>query len=273
MKNSFLAPLFVAAFIAPAALYADATPADDVKAAVKKLTEASGYSWKTTTTVPDSGNNRFRPGPVEGKTEKDGYTCIAFSGREDSKIEGIMKGDKVAVKGQDGAWKTPEEMAAGRGDGAGGGGGGNGERRGPGRGFGGRMFQNVKAPAAQAEDLAGKAKDLKKADDAISGDLPEDAVKQMLTFGGRGGRDGGNGPEIKDPKGSVKFWVKEGALAKMEVHVSGSMSFNGNDRAVDRTTTTEISGVGSTKVEVPEEAKKKLEGAAKESAPKEGAAK
>ena len=254
----------MAACIAPAALFADATPADDVKAAVKKLTDASGYSWKTTVTMPE--NSRFRPGPTEGKTEKDGYTCVSMTMREDSKLEGIMKGDKVAVKGQDGAWKTPEEMAAARSAEGGNGGGGGGERRGPGRGFGGgRMFQNYKTPAAQADELAGKAKDLKKADDAVSGDLPEDAVKQLLSFGGRG-RDGGNsgnGPDIKDAKGSVKFWLKDGALAKMELKVSGSMSFNGNDRSLERTTTTEISGVGSTKVEVPEEAKKKLEGAAK----------
>jgi hypothetical protein len=36
------------------------------------------------------------------------------------------------------------------------------------------------------------------------------------------------------------------------------VSFNGNDRDVDRTTTVEIKNVNSTKIEVPDEAKKKL---------------
>jgi hypothetical protein len=36
------------------------------------------------------------------------------------------------------------------------------------------------------------------------------------------------------------------------------MTFNGNDVEIDRTTTTEIKDVGSTKVEIPDEAKKKL---------------
>ena len=44
-----------------------------------------------------------------------------------------------------------------------------------------------------------------------------------------------------------------------EVKVKGKVSFNGNDRDVDRTTTVEIKDIGSTKIEVPEEAKKKLE--------------
>ena len=36
------------------------------------------------------------------------------------------------------------------------------------------------------------------------------------------------------------------------------VSFNGNDRDVDRTTTIEIKDIGSTKVEVLDDAKKKL---------------
>ena len=47
-------------------------------------------------------------------------------------------------------------------------------------------------------------------------------------------------------------------LAKYEFKVSGKISFNGNDRDVERTTTVETKDVGSTKVEVPEAAKKKL---------------
>ena len=40
--------------------------------------------------------------------------------------------------------------------------------------------------------------------------------------------------------------------------MQGKVSFNGNDRDVDRTTTVEIKDIGSTKVQVPDDAKKKL---------------
>lgn len=70
----------------------------------------------------------------------------------------------------------------------------------------------------------------------------------------------GNGPEVTDAKGSAKFWIKDGQLSKFEFKVSGKMDFNGNDFDVDRTTTTEITEVGTTKIELPEGAKKKLEG-------------
>jgi hypothetical protein len=36
------------------------------------------------------------------------------------------------------------------------------------------------------------------------------------------------------------------------------MTFNGEDRDIDRTTTTEFKDIGTTKIEVPEAAKKKL---------------
>jgi hypothetical protein len=48
-------------------------------------------------------------------------------------------------------------------------------------------------------------------------------------------------------------------VSKYELKVKGTVTFNGNDRDVDRTTTVEIKNIGSTKVEVPEEARKKLE--------------
>jgi hypothetical protein len=68
----------------------------------------------------------------------------------------------------------------------------------------------------------------------------------------------------------VKFWVKEGALTKVEYHVEGTLSFNGNTMDLKRTTTTEIKDAGKVTLEVPEEAKKKIESAPK---PEEGAEK
>jgi hypothetical protein len=86
--------------------------------------------------------------------------------------------------------------------------------------------------------------------------LTEAGAKTLLTFRPR---NGGEGPTVTNATGSVKFWLKDGALAKYEFKVKGTVSFNGNDFENDRTTTVEIKDVGSTKIEVPDEAKKKLD--------------
>src|SRR6185295_5096413 len=168
------------------------------------------------------GGGRFRPGPTEGKAEKDGVTHLSMT-RGDNTIEAVLKGGKGALKLQDG-WQSLAEATAD-----------DGGQPGPGR-FLGRMLQNYKAPAVEVAELIGKVKELKSADGVYSGDLTEDGAKSLLTFGGRGGA-GGNGPEISDAKGAVKIWVKDGLLSKYEYKVQGKMSFNGNDRDIDRTTT------------------------------------
>ena len=229
------AVLFSAAacFVATALVAADSSPKDDITAAAKKLGDAANYSWRTTVAVPEDAP--FKPGPTEGKAEKDGITMITMS-FGDNEIKAVIKGDKGAATNQDGEWKSAEELS---------------NAEGPGR-FMGMMLRNFKAPVAQADQLVSFAKDLKKDGDAYSSDLTEDGAKTLLTF-----RRGGDAT-VTNPKGSVKFWVKDGALTKYEFHVKGSVSFNGNDFDQDRTTTVVIKDVGATKVTVPDEAKKKL---------------
>jgi hypothetical protein len=97
--------------------------------------------------------------------------------------------------------------------------------------------------------------EFKKDGDAFSGDLTEDGIEQLLSFRrGAGAED----LAVANPKGNAKFWVKDGVLSKCEFHVEGTVTFNGNDQEINRTTTVEIKDVGMTKVQVPEEAKKKL---------------
>ena len=74
---------------------------------------------------------------------------------------------------------------------------------------------------------------------------------------GRGGAAGANSPTYSNAKGSVTFWIKDGSLSKYQIKIQGTVSMNGNDREVDRTTTTEIKNVGTTQVEASDEAKKK----------------
>jgi hypothetical protein len=209
-------------------LAADSSSKDDITNAARKLGEKPNYSWKTTVVVPEDA--QFRPGPTEGKTEKEGFTHVTMS-FGDNTTKAVLKGDKAVVTNRDGEWQSAAELE-------------NSEGRGR---FLGRMARNIKTPAVQAAELAAAAKDLKKDGDVYAGDLTDDGAKAQFRFG-----------TAKNAKGSVKFWLKDGALSKYEFKVKGTMDFNGNDVDVDRTTTVEIKDVGTTKVTVPEEAKKKL---------------
>jgi len=231
MKNCVL--VGVATLFSLSILAADSGPKEEVTNAAKQLGEKENYSWRTTVKVPESA--QFRPGPTEGKTEKGGATVLKMTFR-DNDIEAVLKGDKGALHGENG-WESLSELE-------------NAEGRGR---FMGAMLRNFKVPTEQASELAKETKELKKDGDTYSGELTAEGAKSLMRF-----RRGGDAPEVSGAKGHAKFWVKDGVLNKYEFHVQGSMTFNGNDVDVDRTTTVEIKDIGSTKVEVPEGAKKKL---------------
>jgi hypothetical protein len=223
-------------------LAADSSPKDDATAAAKKLADTS-YSWKMTMDL--GPNSQFTPGPTEGKADKD--TTWLSSTFQDNTSIGVAKGKKVVVKTDEG-WKTAEELGDGNG------------------GFDmntfmARRMQNFKAPSAELQDLISQAGELKKDGDVISGDLTKEGAEGLLTFGGRGrgGNGGGaNRPAPKDAKGTLKIWLKDGVLVKYETKVTGKVDRQGEETAVERTNTTEIKDVGTTKIELPDDAKKKL---------------
>jgi hypothetical protein len=227
---------FLCAFvlIASSIQAADSEPKDEVIKAAKALAEKGSYSWRTTVTVPPDA--RFRPGPTEGKIEKDA-TYLKMN-VNDNTSEAVLKGKSFAFKGQDGDWQSATDVES---------------AEGPARFMAGRL-RSFKAPAEQAQDIVKDVKELKKEGEVYAGDLTEEGAKNLLRFR----RGSGDGPQITNAKGSAKFWLKDGVLSKLEYKVSGSMNFNGNDIDVDRTTTTEIKEVGTTKVTIPEAAQKKL---------------
>jgi hypothetical protein len=227
--------LLAACFLVACSIFgADPGAKDDVTNAVAKLANKPNYSWKTTYVVPE--NAPFRLGPSAGETEKGGYTHVTLSFGE-TKTEGVISGEKAAATDQDGAWQSAADLE---------------KEEGPGR-IVGIIFRNFRTPAAQAADLAAASKELKKDGETYSSELTEDGAKAFLRF-----RRSGEGPTVSDPKGSVKFWIKDGELVKFEFKVKGTLNFGGNDVDVDRATTVEINAVGATKVSVPDEAKKKL---------------
>ena len=73
--------------IASSLLAADASPKDDVTAAAAALGSQKNYSWRTT--VEAGNNSAFKPGPTEGKTEKDGCSALTMTFNPSSPLAAV----------------------------------------------------------------------------------------------------------------------------------------------------------------------------------------
>ncbi|HTL55402.1 MAG TPA: hypothetical protein VL361_06960 [Candidatus Limnocylindrales bacterium] len=225
----------ISALLAARVIAADPTPKDEVSAAAKKLDEQHNYSWKSTIEFGSF------TGTTEGKLVKEGIIALTMTFGDNTTLA-FIKGDKAAVKTGDEGWQSLDELASAAGT-----------EPGP-RQFLVRRLRNFKAPAVDIQDILGKTKEIKNENGAFSADLTETGAKDLLSFGGRGA----NAPGAKNAKGSLKLWIKDGLLSKYQTKVEGTMNFNGEDRDIDRTTTIEFKDAGTTKIEVPEAAQKKM---------------
>ncbi len=212
---------------------AAADSAATVAAAIKKLGGESGYAWTyTPKTVGSESAARNQP-PLAGKTEKDGYTLIRGE-MGDVTVDIGIKGDKMAVN-YNGDWLSTVEI-----------------------GENNRTVQRLRAlkrPTDEAELLLAKSTALKAdADGAFTSELDGTWSKEMFALLGRRAAD------APTASGNVRFWLKDGRLAKYEFVIRGKITTGENkeERDVSRTTTVEIKDVGMTKVGLPEDAKKKL---------------
>jgi hypothetical protein len=227
--------LSLIAMLAASSFAADSK--DAVASAAGKLAARDNYGWTTTIVVPEG--TRFRPGPTHGKTQKNGATVVEMT-FGDNTTRAVIQGDKAAVTNRDGDWESVEDLENAEGGGR----------------FRAMIVKNIMVPSEEAMAIVKDAKGLKQDGDVISGELTEQGARSLIAFRRRGGGEGG--PEITGAKGSVKFWVKDGELVKYEYQVEGTMRFNDNDVEMNRVTTVQIKDVGTTKVEIPEGAKKKL---------------
>ncbi len=245
LQRVLITTLSLLAFSA-AAVHAD--PKDDIQSAIQKLADSPNYSWTRTV------EGGFGRGPQNGKTQKDGLTWLSVQMRDNS-YELITQGDKAAVKTDDG-WKSKADLTAAASNDDGGGGPPSPERM---LLF---MVQNIKTPAETGTDLVGKLDNIKKTDDGYTADLTPDAAKDQLMFRRRRAttQPDANAPqvEVTNAKATITLTIKDGNLTKVEMHVTGTRSFNGNDNDVDQTITTEIKDIGTTTIDVPADAKAKL---------------
>lgn len=215
---------------------AEPNPLAEVKNAIEQLATQGSYSW-TSTPKAEPKTSLIRQGPTQGKTEQNGYTYFRFT-LEGNAVEVALKGEKSAIK-TEAAWESAKELT--------------GDRE-----WIARRLQSFKPPRSEAEELLRITKALRaERGGAYAGELTADGVKELLLSRSR--------VEIlarvpPGAKGSVKFWVKGGVLVKYEFNLQGKIVLTDHQQefTINRTTTVEITEVGSTKVQVPEEAKKKI---------------
>ncbi len=217
---------------------AGADMTSSVSAAVTKLADAANYSWTTTVQLP---NMQFTPAPVNGTTEKDGYSMVSqdFNGNT---MQAVFKGDKAAIKGQD-DWQSMANaddqtaMMAG-------------------------FMVSPGTPVTEAQKILKDAAALTTdTNGVITGDLTSAGAADMLAFPARGGN---TPPAPTGAKGSVKFWVSaDGTLSKYETHLKGQVSFGDQGpQDFESIRTVEVHDVGTTKSSIPDGAIKAIEGKA-----------
>jgi len=216
-----------------------AGPKDDVLAAAKKLAEGENYTWVS---AADAGGTPLAGGPTTGKIDKAGYVTVSLS--RNSGIVFVFKGEKRVLRAPTG-WTLPEEVT----------------KEGSSHKQTTRVLalatKNFKTAADEAKDLVAKTKELRAEKDGMyAGEFTDAAAKELVIRLARFSLDV---PEARDAKATVSFWVKDGMLSKFQYFAYGKVTIRGQEREFDRLITTTISEIGSTKVDVPEEAKKLLD--------------
>ncbi len=238
MKTTIIPVL--ALLIAAPAFAADTNAAAQIKTAVAKLRAQPNYSWTVKVDMPGMP---FTPEPIEGKTGPGSFTLISEE-MNGNTAQAVLKGDKIAVKLED-EWQLVGTNSTSGGE----------------PDFVviiGQWLGRHKTAADEAENLVAKANELKAGEGGVfTADLTEKALKELLTIAPRGKDQS----EPKNTSGSVKLWLKDGELTKFMSHIHGTTIFGPDqeEREIDLTRTVEIHDKGTTKLEVPADAKKKLE--------------
>jgi hypothetical protein len=258
-----------------------AGPTDVAIVAAMKIPGARSYSWSTT--VEDDA----RTYDITGQTDQSGFALVTMpmissvrrrvtrgTSRSANEVEAVFKGaDRCVIQTDDG-WKTPAEIAAQpRVDQSPAGPPGGGY---PGVGFPGapsrrsrqdpgatpppysNLQLNLGLPHEEIGIIVGSHTEITADGDVVTGTLSETGAKLLLVHPGQN--------ELTPLKaaGTFRLWVRDGALVKYELKLTGTLAVETpNARrqvTVNQTSTTEVKTVGRTTFVVPAEARQKLGG-------------
>lgn len=236
--------LALTAALAGSAAADPAGSADDLKSAVRKLSEAASYTWSVESSAAGDTAEKYAAGPLDGKTEKGGFTWIRT--RETPPIEIGLKAQKMVVRLDEG-WALEQDLASGA-------------RLRPHANL--TLVRSLKThprPAAQAALLLKHSKDLKEGVPGyFTATLEEAGVKELLRQSIRMGRN----PEVTPKDGTVAFTTRDGVVVRYEYSLHGDVSYPApaaSTWTAELRSTVDIKEIGTTSVELPEEARKKLE--------------
>jgi hypothetical protein len=224
---------------------------DELDKALEKAAAMDNYTFTATNKIEGMGGGGGGGGggapTVTIKIQKDTPWQVKLGEKEAYK-----KGETVVSKGDEG-WKKVERPQ-------GGGGGGNRPSREQMQLLG---LLRLKGAHETLKEFGKKFKEVKseagEGSKCFSGELTAEAAKELGAVGGRGGGGGGGQGSQLEYTGSARIWVNgDGAVIKYEVVTEGKGKIRDRDVTIKRTQTVEISEVGSTKYDVPEEAMKAL---------------
>ncbi len=214
---------------------------EELAKATKKASEMESYSFKTDTKIDGKGGKGLAPAAVEGRFQKDQPASFKLQGTEAFRKTGVL----VVKEGE--AWKRLDRK--------------KGEKPQKGQ-VSLLVLGSVKLPH---EELADFEKNFEKSEKAVEGEttvytgpLTADAARTLASSGDKAA---GKGRASLAYTGSARVWVnKDGAIAKYELTLKGKGTVKDKEVEVGITRTVELTEIGTTKVEVPEGAKKALEG-------------
>ncbi len=276
----------VPALAAVAAAWAG--PVDSAIVAAMKLPEAPNYSWRTE--VADDARTYEIVGATDRATDFSLVTmpvATAAAPRRGPRSPGatsnvttvIFKGAEHYVVQWNEEWRRPEELPtrSDQGDGRRSGGFGGppgmggprprGSRGGSRSASGGEgaavpaysnLQNTLSRPHEEIALIVAGATDLKVEGDVVTGSLPENTAVLLLIHAGQ------NNITPLQAGGAVRLWVRGGVLVKYETRLEGVLSVTGaagrQQVKVQQTATTTLTEVGTTRFEIPAEARKKLGG-------------
>lgn len=259
------------AFLVPVAL-AQAGPADIAIMNAMKLNDAPNYTWSAE--VKDDA----RTYTIDGKTERtEEFSLVTMplisslrrraipgAANSDNMATAVFKGDeRLVLRTADDAWLTPEEILAeatpdskksarAR---------ANAKSKGASKG-GATAFSNLQLTLSRPHDeiaiIVANGENLKADATSLSGTLAETGAKLLLVHAGQ--------DEITPVSATGKFHItfSGGRVARYEIELEGVIELVTNDLrhqvAVRQTTLTTLTAVGTTRFEVPDDARIKLGG-------------
>lgn len=124
-------------------------------------------------------------------------------------------------------------------------------------------LKTMKTAGEMLKEVGTKIKEVKREDSdggkCFSGELTPEAAKEFGAVSmGKGGGGGGKGP-VLEYTGTIKVYVNgTGDVTKLEITTEGKGTIKEKEVTIKKSQTIEISDVGTTKVEIPEDAKKAL---------------